>query len=344
MLLITLRVIFYALARSASLQTSCQWNVCKCRCYLFIINHFLCLNWLMFFYLPFKDSVRLKASPCVAAAKGLICLSLNVLSVRTNAALVQFPVLNSILRSKASLCWGELHSSVAVFLVVLPPWLPRLLETRETLLLKGCMTQGAISPGSTSCGNSHNRNDTDFPTRASGSSSVWRQTDNLRMAGAVAPPPEVQSPPHLGRLTDVSTRTSWYMLLWMQRELQSHQWLMAKLCETVECALLTWESSESMRPSPVFCPACCISGAVAIFLPLLLIFSPECVHLCTVAWKLLRANIPNIMILCFRKNESSLHSWKEYGGRCGWPITNSVCVCSSCPTSSLRFVTFRVYS
>lgn len=96
-------------------------------------------------------------------SKGLR-LPLTVLSVRTNAPLVQFPVLNSILWSKASLCWGELHLSTAVFLVLLPPLLPRLLENQEILLLKGCMTQVAISPGCASCDNSHNQNYTNLPT------------------------------------------------------------------------------------------------------------------------------------------------------------------------------------
>lgn len=50
------KLFFYALARLASLQTSCQWNVCKCRCHNFIINHFLYPNLLMFFNLSVKDS------------------------------------------------------------------------------------------------------------------------------------------------------------------------------------------------------------------------------------------------------------------------------------------------
>lgn len=40
-----------------------------------------------------------------------------------------------------------------------------------------------------------------------------------------------------------------------------------------------------------------LNGVVAIFT----------VYLCTVAWKLLKADIQYIMILCYRKNESSLH-------------------------------------
>lgn len=84
-----------------------------------------------------------------------------------------------------------------------------------------------------------------------------------------------------------------------------------------------------MRPSPLFCPACCISGAVAIFHPLLPIFSPECVYLCTVAWKLLRANIPSKMILCFRKkmNPAFTREKNTVADTVGHQRTLCVCVC-----------------